>query len=37
MPQPIIPRLTPKGKPEGDHSMTEDTGRRNLRSAGVTE
>lgn len=24
--QPIIPRLTLKGKPEGDHSMSEYTG-----------
>ena len=33
--QPIIPRLTLKGKPEGDHSMTEYTGRSSFTGGGV--
>ncbi len=33
--QPIISRLTLKGKPEGDHSMTEYTGRSSFTGGGV--
>ena len=33
--QPIIPRLTLKGKPEGDHSMSEYTGRSSFTGGGV--
>ena len=33
--QPIIPRLTLKGKPEGNHSMSEYTGRPSFTGGGV--
>ena len=36
-PRSYNPRLTPKGKPADDHSMTEDTRNLSFRGSCVTE